>query len=183
MSIDMKKELLRIRVSDLKAKFSSSKDGLANEVLSEALAFAESNRSWKFWVCCRCNEKFVDSESHMHHVVQEHMGNLMPKMQSVLPQNVDNEWIEMLLNCSWKPLDVSAAVGMLRDQRNARTLRLLRISTRGFIPRTAMSASKMRGILHLRRKFWGTVLVTVLLRAITKRKLPMLSLENVRTMG
>ncbi|BFG32689.1 hypothetical protein CerSpe_189630 [Prunus speciosa] len=120
MSIDMKKELLRIRVSDLKAKFSSSKDGLANEVLSEALAFAESNRSWKFWVCCRCNEKFVDSESHMHHVVQEHMGNLMPKMQSVLPQNVDNEWIEMLLNCSWKPLDVSAAVGMLRDQRKCK---------------------------------------------------------------
>nr|XP_011464559.1 PREDICTED: uncharacterized protein LOC101311291 isoform X2 [Fragaria vesca subsp. vesca] len=120
MSVDMKKELLRIRVSDLKAKFSSSKDGLANEVLSEAVAFAESSRSWNYWVCCRCNEKFVDPESHMHHVVNEHMGNLMPKMQSVLPPNVDNEWIEMLLTCSWKPLDVSAAIRMLRDQRKCR---------------------------------------------------------------
>lgn len=120
MSVDMKKELLRIRVSDLKAKFSSSKDGLANEVLSEALAFAESSRSWNFWVCCRCNDKFVDSESHMHHVVNEHMGNLMPKMQSVLPPNVDNEWIEMLLTCSWKPLDVSAAIRMLIDQRKCK---------------------------------------------------------------
>ena len=47
----------------------------------------------------------------MQHVVQEHMANLLPKMQKVLPQNVDNEWNEMLLNCPWKPLDVSAAIG------------------------------------------------------------------------
>ncbi|KAM5570640.1 hypothetical protein ABKV19_011338 [Rosa sericea] len=120
MSVDMKKELLRIRVSDLKAKFSLSKDGLANEVLSEALAFAESSRSWNYWVCCRCSEKFVDSESHIHHVVNEHMGNLMPKMQSVLPPNVDSEWIEMILTCSWKPLDVSAAIRMLTDQRKCK---------------------------------------------------------------
>lgn len=117
MSVGMKKELLRIRVCDLKAHFGSAKDGLANEVLSEALSFAEANKTCKFWLCCRCNDKFADSESHMQHVVQEHMGNLLPKLQSVLPQNVDNEWIEMLLNCPWKPLDVSAAVRMLANQR------------------------------------------------------------------
>lgn len=115
ISIDAKKELLRIRVSDIKEHLGSLKDSLANEVLSEALSFAESNRSWKFWVCCSCNDRFSDSESHYHHV-QEHMGSLLPKMQSVLPQNVDNEWIDMLLKCSWKPLDVSAAVEMLRNQ-------------------------------------------------------------------
>lgn len=119
MTVDMKQELLSIKVCDLRAHYSSSKDGLANEVLSEALSFAEANKSCDFWVCCRCNDKFADSESHMQHVVQEHMGNLLPKMQSVLPQNVDNEWIEMLLNCPWKPLDVSAAVKMLGNQRNS----------------------------------------------------------------
>jgi hypothetical protein len=117
MSVGMKKELLRIKVCDLKANFGSAKDGLANEVLSEALSFAEANKTCKFWLCCRCNDKFADSESHMQHVVQEHMGNLLPKLQSVLPQNVDNEWIEMLLSCPWKPLDVSAAVRMLANQR------------------------------------------------------------------
>lgn len=116
MSIDLKKDLLRIRVSDLKAYFGLLKDGLASEVLSEALAFAEVNKTWKFWVCCRCSEKFVDSESHMQHVIQEHMGNLMPKMQNVLPQSIDNEWMEMLLNCSWNPLDISAAVKMVGNQ-------------------------------------------------------------------
>lgn len=116
MKMEMKKDLFKIRVSDLKSYFGSSKDGLAIEVLNEALAFAEENKNWRFWVCCRCNEKFVDSESHIHHVVQEHMGNLKPKMQEVLPQSVDNEWTEMILNCSWKPLDVSSAVKMLEDQ-------------------------------------------------------------------
>ncbi|OMO57243.1 Peptidase C19, ubiquitin carboxyl-terminal hydrolase 2 [Corchorus olitorius] len=122
MSVESKKDLLRIKVSDLKAYFGLLKDGLPGEVLSEALAFADSNKTWKFWVCCRCSEKFADSESHMHHVVQEHMGNLMPKMQTVLPQSVENEWIEMLLNCSWNPLDISAAVKIIGSQSKCQDL-------------------------------------------------------------
>ncbi|XVF09167.1 hypothetical protein REPUB_Repub07fG0068300 [Reevesia pubescens] len=120
MSVDLKKDLLRISVTNLNAYFGLLKDGLACEVLSEALAFAEVNKTWTFWVCCRCSEKFADSESHMQHVVQEHMGNLMPKMQTVLPQSIDNEWIEMLLNCSWNPLDIFAAVKMIGNQSQFR---------------------------------------------------------------
>ncbi|KAK4257147.1 hypothetical protein QN277_006771 [Acacia crassicarpa] len=113
LSIDLKKEFLRIRVSDLKSHAGSSKDTLLSDIVSEALSHAEANKTWKFWLCCHCSEKFSDSESHMQHVVQEHMGNLLPKMQRLLPQNVDNEWIEKILDCSWKPLDASAAVKML----------------------------------------------------------------------
>ncbi|KAM7272212.1 hypothetical protein ACFE04_026875 [Oxalis oulophora] len=116
MSIGKKKELLRIHIDNLKGYFGLSKDGLANEIVSEVLVYAEKNKTWKFWMCCDCNEKFVDSESHMQHVVQEHMGILLPKLQEVLPQNVENEWIDMILNCSWKPLDISAAVKMLERQ-------------------------------------------------------------------
>ncbi|KAK4427233.1 hypothetical protein Salat_1492200 [Sesamum alatum] len=113
MSLDGKKDLLRINILDLKAHFSSSKDGSPNEVLNEALSFAETNKAWKFCLCCRCNDKFADAGLFMQHVVQEHMGSLLPKMQSILPQNVENEWAEMLLNCSWKPLDLNAAIRML----------------------------------------------------------------------
>lgn len=116
ISLDVKKELLRIRISDLKTHFTASKDHLAIEVLSDALPFAETHKTWEFWRCCRCNENFADSQSHVHHVVHDHMGALLPKMQSVLPQNVENEWAEMLLNCSWKPLDINAAVKMLDKQ-------------------------------------------------------------------
>ncbi|KAJ9140403.1 hypothetical protein P3X46_031057 [Hevea brasiliensis] len=116
MSMEMKRDLLKIRVTDLKSYFGSSKDGLASEVLNEALAFAKENKAWGFWMCCRCFEKFLDPESQMHHIVQEHMGSLIPKMQAVLPRGVDNEWVEMVLNCSWKPLDLSSAVKMLGSQ-------------------------------------------------------------------
>ncbi|XP_052176364.1 uncharacterized protein LOC127790750 isoform X4 [Diospyros lotus] len=114
--LDTKKDLLRIVISELKSHFSSLKDSSANEVLSEAISFAECNRTWKLWMCCRCNEKFADFESQMQHVLREHMGNLFPQMQPLLPQTVDSEWVEMLLNCSWKPVDVDAAVKLLDEQ-------------------------------------------------------------------
>ena len=45
ISLDRKKELLRIRVSDIKSHYGLSKDGLANEVLAEALSFAEASKA------------------------------------------------------------------------------------------------------------------------------------------
>ncbi|KAL3655313.1 hypothetical protein CASFOL_001099 [Castilleja foliolosa] len=116
MNPDDKKDVLRINIWDLKAYFSSLKDGLTSEVLNEALSFGETHKEWKFWLCCRCNEKFADATSFMHHFTHEHMGSLLPKMQSILPQNVENEWAEMLLNYSWKPLDLNLAIRMLGRQ-------------------------------------------------------------------
>ncbi|KAK7330409.1 hypothetical protein VNO77_24603 [Canavalia gladiata] len=113
VSMDMKRDFLRIKICDLKSHYGSSKDTLPNDILSEALSYAEANKTWKFWLCCNCEKKYSNPDSHRHHVVQEHMGSLSLKMQRLLPQNVDSEWIEMILNCSWKPLDVSAAVKML----------------------------------------------------------------------
>lgn len=116
MSTDQKLEFLSVRVADLKEHYAlSSKDNLASDVLSEALAFVGSNNTWKYWVCWRCKEKFTDSDTHVQHVMREHIGSLSPKLQSVLPQEVDVKWIEMLLNCSWKPIDSASAVKMLED--------------------------------------------------------------------
>ncbi|KAJ4960996.1 hypothetical protein NE237_020906 [Protea cynaroides] len=121
MSLDEKHSFLEVSVRDLRAHFSSSKDGLASEILSEILAFAEANKTWKFWMCCHCNEKFIDCESHMQHVVREHMGNLSPKLQSVLPPEVDSDWVDMLLNGSWKPVDASAALNILEDESKCKS--------------------------------------------------------------
>ncbi|KAK9669309.1 hypothetical protein RND81_13G122700 [Saponaria officinalis] len=118
-SSEMKRGLVSIRVADLRAHFDglSSKDGgQAGKVLSEALEFCEINKSWKFWACCRCGETFADANVHIQHVVQQHLGNLSPKLQSVLPQSVDSEWEEMLIDCSWEPLDLTASVRMLEEQ-------------------------------------------------------------------
>ncbi|XP_074316976.1 uncharacterized protein LOC141653194 [Silene latifolia] len=119
MSSEMKRGLLSIRVSDLRAHFDGlpNKDGLkAGEVFSEALAFGEMHQTWKFSACCRCGEKFADANAHIQHVIVEHLGNLSPKLRSVLPHSVDSEWEEMLISCSWEPLDLTASVRMLEDQ-------------------------------------------------------------------
>lgn len=116
VNMDVKKDWLRIKKFDLMSHFGSSKDTLPKDILSEALSFAEANKTWKFWGCYNCDEKYPNPECHRQHVLQEHMESLSPKMQRLLPQNIDNEWIEMILNCSWKPLDVSAAVKMLDNK-------------------------------------------------------------------
>ncbi|KAL1531775.1 hypothetical protein AAHA92_31878 [Salvia divinorum] len=116
MSLDAKKDLLKIEISELKAHFSSLKDVSPSEVLNEALSFGVMNKMWKFWSCCRCNEKFADVVLFMQHAVEEHMSSLLPKMHSILPQCVEDEWAEMLLNCSWKPLELNKAIRMHRPQ-------------------------------------------------------------------
>ncbi|CAA0836080.1 Ubiquitin carboxyl-terminal hydrolase-related protein [Striga hermonthica] len=118
VSVDVKKDMLRISISDLKEHFSSLKDGLSmSEVLNEALSFGKKHKMWKFWMCCRCNEKFADATSFMHHVGQEHVSCLLPRMQFILPQSVKDEWAEMLLHYSWKPLDLNEAIRMVGRQQ------------------------------------------------------------------
>lgn len=53
----------------------------------------------------------------MQHIVQEHIGSVLPKTQMVLPQSLDSERIEMLLSSPWKPLDLPAAVKLLCSQK------------------------------------------------------------------
>ncbi|KAL2321923.1 hypothetical protein Fmac_026302 [Flemingia macrophylla] len=121
VSLDVRKDFLRVKISDLKSHYGSSKDTLPNEILAEALSYAEADKTWKFWLCCNCEKKDSNPDSHRHHVVQEHMGSLSPQMQRLLPQHVDNEWVEMILNCSWRPLDVIAAVRMLDNKAKFRS--------------------------------------------------------------
>ncbi|CAO2818650.1 unnamed protein product, partial [Amaranthus hypochondriacus] len=122
MSNEMKRSLLNVRVSDLQGHFNglSSKDGVqACEIFSEALQFVKMSNSWKFWVCCRCGEKFSLPDTHMQHVLQDHLGDPLPKLQSVVPQTVDSEYAEMLVTCPWKPFDINASVRMLEDKKKS----------------------------------------------------------------
>ncbi|KAL6559455.1 hypothetical protein OROGR_004572 [Orobanche gracilis] len=110
MSSDRKKYFLRIRISDLRAHFRSSKDVSLSEVLDEALLFGKENKGWGFWACCGCDEKFADAGLFMKHVMEEHTGSLLPRKESLIPSCVEKEWSEMLLNFSPKPLDLNAAI-------------------------------------------------------------------------
>ncbi|CAI9761074.1 unnamed protein product [Fraxinus pennsylvanica] len=105
---------LKIRISDLKAHFSEEESVI--EILNDALSFKRENKEWKFWLCCCCNQKFADADSYWNHFLQEHLGTSLPTLQSVIPYRVENAWVEILLNCSWKPMDLNAAITMLEER-------------------------------------------------------------------
>ncbi|KAI3899165.1 hypothetical protein MKW92_052275 [Papaver armeniacum] len=89
MALEKKQSLLQVSIEDLKSHLSSSKDSLVLETLLEALLFAQDKRTWRFWVCCCCSEKFTDGDSLVQHVVREHMSSFSPNMQSVLPVEIE----------------------------------------------------------------------------------------------
>lgn len=117
MSSENKKKFLEVKVQDLQMQHAGSKDTLANDLLSEALSFVKPNQTWKFWVCCRCREKFTDVDTHLQHVENEHVGILTSKLQSVLPQEVDSDCVDKIVNDNWKPIDAYGAAKMLEDER------------------------------------------------------------------
>lgn len=114
-AIDAQKrhKLLEIRVEDLKTHWASTKDNSASELLSETLSFAQANKTWRFWMCCSCNDKFVHNEAHMQHVMHEHIERLSQKLQAVLPQEIDNTWAKQLMNEDCRPIDAPAAIKLL----------------------------------------------------------------------
>ncbi|KAF8390293.1 hypothetical protein HHK36_024818 [Tetracentron sinense] len=125
MSFGEKKGLLEVSIQDLTAHFSSLKDDLAGELITEAISYAEASKTWRHWMCLRCNAKFIDCASHTQHVLQEHIGNFLLKFLVVLPQEVDNHWFEMLLTDPWKPVDISATIKMLQERSKCQSPNLV----------------------------------------------------------
>ncbi|PIA46768.1 hypothetical protein AQUCO_01500366v1 [Aquilegia coerulea] len=114
ISVDDKYNILKLNICDLLSYLHSSKGYSAKVVISEAIRFAKDhNSSWKFWICCSCGIKFLDSDLHYQHVVEKHIGRLSEELQLVLPSAVSREWQLMISNCPWIPVDASAALPIL----------------------------------------------------------------------
>eukprot|EP00897_Mesotaenium_endlicherianum_P007436 jgi/Mesen1/6720/ME000344S05998 len=116
---DVKQSMLDISIEDLKQNLAASKNSEAAEVLAEALQFAQDKKTWRFWVCCRCSERFTEAQEHMQHVMHTHIGKLTPKQQKVLPQDLEPEWVEMLMEEDVKPINAPAAIKLLIESAHA----------------------------------------------------------------
>ncbi|KAF7130792.1 hypothetical protein RHSIM_Rhsim10G0031400 [Rhododendron simsii] len=119
MSDERKMGLIGVRVGDLR-KYCCSvcKDGFAKRVFSEGIGYAEKNRSWKFWGCYYCDEKFGDLELRLKHIEREHEGEIGQKLK-VKPfefPEIDAEWADMLVNGTWEPVDTPRAIKMIEKQ-------------------------------------------------------------------
>ncbi|GMP29044.1 hypothetical protein CsSME_00004322 [Camellia sinensis var. sinensis] len=113
MSVEKRRGFLVLRICDLREHFGAIKDGLAARTFSEAIGFAQKHKTWKFWPCCFCDEKFNDSNLRMQHIEQEHKKS---KLRYVDPQEVDANWARMLVNGTWKPVDIPGAQKIIEEQ-------------------------------------------------------------------
>ncbi|XP_059436581.1 uncharacterized protein LOC132169582 [Corylus avellana] len=114
MSVEMKWGLLKVSIKELTAHF--SKNTLAKAVLKEAVDFAKEEKKWIFWVCCCCGERFGDCELTMEHLKGKHMENLSQRLQANIPKEIGDEWIKMIENGVWKPVDLLASVKVMENE-------------------------------------------------------------------
>ncbi|TXG59019.1 hypothetical protein EZV62_016848 [Acer yangbiense] len=58
---------VNIEIGELESHFKSLKYQLAVDLLLEAIDFAKKHKTWKFWECYDCVNKFSDWESYINH--------------------------------------------------------------------------------------------------------------------
>ncbi|MCO5572710.1 hypothetical protein L7F22_026469 [Adiantum nelumboides] len=108
-----REKMLEVDLDALKEQYSSPKMTLTLELLSEALEFAREKKTWRFWVCCNCEEKFIDGHEHAEHVMLKHVDSLSPKLRRLLPHEIDQDIADQIMAEDCQPYDGSAAIKLL----------------------------------------------------------------------
>ena len=123
MSMELKEDLLRIRIEDLKLHFAKNESPAAVAVAEEvmqAVEYVKISQNWKFSTCCLCDVRIFNEEWFAEHMKRVHLRTLSNQLRLLEPAIVID-----LLNTTesreWKPVDVVAAKRMMEDlSRNKR---------------------------------------------------------------
>ncbi|XP_030973246.1 uncharacterized protein LOC115993105 [Quercus lobata] len=115
MSMELKKDLLRIRIKSLKLHFDKKKSPQAVAVVMQAVEHVKAAKNWKFWTCCCCGERFFDVKLNAEHLKSAHLGTLSDELRSVEPKIVSDSIHDSVKSIKWRPVDVVAAVKMMED--------------------------------------------------------------------
>ncbi|XP_065618766.1 uncharacterized protein LOC111988403 [Quercus suber] len=115
MSMELKKDLWRIRIKSLKQHFDKKKSPEAVAVVMQAMEYVKAAKNWKFWTCCCCNERFFDVKWNAEHLKSVHLGTLSDELRSAEPKIVSDSIHDSVKSRKWAPVDVVAAVKMMED--------------------------------------------------------------------
>nr|XP_023875962.1 uncharacterized protein LOC111988403 [Quercus suber]POE81764.1 hypothetical protein CFP56_19963 [Quercus suber] len=115
MSMELKKDLLRIRIKSLKQHFDKKKSPEAVAVVMQAVEYVKAAKNWKFWTCCCCGERFFDVKWNAEHLKSVHLGTLSDELRSAEPKIVSDSIHDSVKSIKWGPVDVIAAVKMMED--------------------------------------------------------------------
>ena len=136
MSLKAKKELLSVRIKDLKVYVDENKSigQGAKAELSNCVDYAVMSKDfdWKFLMCCCCENTFLDDGKYKGHITSQHCRPFPYKENDdVAPKPVRNSDIEI---DDWRPVDVTAAAKLVEewsrnesgDQNESQDLKLKR---------------------------------------------------------
>jgi hypothetical protein len=117
MSVENKRELLRIGIEDLKAYLDKNKLRMAKEVLTEAIDYAKAEKLWSFWACYYCGQRVFDSDTDKH--LWDHLGALSESFRSLFPDEAPEWAVNMVENGVWKPVELNCAAEIMERQSAA----------------------------------------------------------------
>ncbi|PSS30433.1 Inactive ubiquitin carboxyl-terminal hydrolase [Actinidia chinensis var. chinensis] len=116
MSEEKRRAFLELKISDIREVFRSLKDGSAVRVFSEAVDYADKNKTWKFWPCHLCDGKFAKVELLLEHIEKFHDNESAQMVRNYVPIEVDADWAKLLVHGTWKPVDVLEAMEIISIQ-------------------------------------------------------------------
>ncbi|KAK7838368.1 hypothetical protein CFP56_019941 [Quercus suber] len=90
MSMELKKELLRIRIEDLILHLDKNiKSSNLVETVMNRVEYVKVAKKWKFSMCCCCGLRFFDAKLNVEHLKRAHLGTLSKKLQSITQEVFD----------------------------------------------------------------------------------------------
>uniref|UniRef100_A0A0E0MGX3 DUF629 domain-containing protein n=1 Tax=Oryza punctata TaxID=4537 RepID=A0A0E0MGX3_ORYPU len=90
MTQEQRGEFLSVRFDELQEDY--NKVDRSPFTISEVLRFGEKHNSYRFWVCPLCDsssKKHTDTVSLLSHMCSKHQRAVLPRLQSVLDQELD----------------------------------------------------------------------------------------------
>eukprot|EP00250_Pteridium_aquilinum_P018493 c24116_g2_i1 orf=276-3221(+) len=114
-----REKMLEVPLDALKQQHALSKTSSTLELLIEALEFAQDKKTWRFWLCCSCEERFIDCHEHAEHVMHKHIDSLPPKLRRLLPHEIDQEIADQIMAEDCQPFDGPAAIKLLIESCQA----------------------------------------------------------------
>ncbi|KAL0010207.1 hypothetical protein SO802_005315 [Lithocarpus litseifolius] len=116
MSLKAKKELMSVRIKDLKVYVDENKS-MGQRAKAELLkivdcAVMSNDFDWKILMCCCCENMFLDARRYTYHMMTEHCSSFQNELNYVVPIPVPKLKIEI---SDWRLVDVIAAAKLVED--------------------------------------------------------------------
>ncbi|KAF8107724.1 hypothetical protein N665_0118s0087 [Sinapis alba] len=116
MSVEAKKNFMKVSISKLRSYVERLHGEEGKDALEEVLDSARTGKKWRFYMCRTCSQKFFHVKKFRNHLEQEHGAKFKPARRKLMPQLVNEMWVDMILVGGWEPVDAVAAAEMIKTR-------------------------------------------------------------------